>query len=191
MKVILASASPRRVELLKQFHIPFDIIPSDIHESVRDFETPKQIVMGLALEKALSVSKVNSEALVIASDTIVYCESVLGKPKSRDEAKQMLTLLSGKTHEVYTGLALVHEESNRKIVDYTCTKVTFCSLTESEIESYLDTGEAYDKAGAYGIQGFGALLVSEIQGDYYNVMGLPLSKLNAMLKKYFQLDLLE
>lgn len=190
MKVILASASPRRVELLRQFHIPFDVIPSDIHETISDYETPKQIVMGLSLEKAFGISKENEDAVIIASDTIVYCDEILGKPKSREEAKQMLMLLSGKTHEVYTGLALVHEITNKKIVDYVCTKVTFNTLSEAEIEAYLDTGEAFDKAGAYGIQGYGALLVSKIDGDYYNVMGLPLSKLNAMLKTHFQLDLL-
>jgi len=190
MRVILASASPRRVELLGQFHIPFEVIPSDIIENISDLESPKQIVMGLALEKAISISKTNCEALVIASDTIVYCDEILGKPKSREDAKQMLLSLSGKTHEVYTGIALVHEMTHKKIVDYVCTKVTFNKLLETEIEAYLDTGEAFDKAGAYGIQGYGALLVSEIIGDYYNVMGLPLSKLNAMLKSNFQMDLL-
>ena len=190
MRVILASASPRRIELLKQFHMPFDVIPSKIDEPVGEKESPTQIVMGLALEKALDISKTNHDALVIASDTVVYFERILGKPKSREAARDMLKALSGEKHEVYTGIALVHVASNRKIVDYVCTEVTFNDLSDAEIEVYLNTGEAYDKAGAYGIQGFGALLVSEIKGDYFNVMGLPLSKLNSMLKSHFQLDLL-
>ncbi len=190
MRVILASASPRRIELLKQFHMPFDVIPSEIVEPIGENETPIQIVMGLSLEKALDISMSNADALVIASDTVVYFERILGKPKSREEAKIMLKSLSGNTHEVFTGVALVHGDSNTKVVEYARTEVTFNDLSDEEIEIYLNTGEAYDKAGAYGIQGFGALLVSEIKGDFFNVMGLPLSKLNSMLKSHFQLDLL-
>jgi len=190
MRVILASASPRRIELLKQFHMPFEVIPSKIVEPIGEMETPIQIVMGLSLEKALDISKSNIDALVIASDTVVYFERILGKPKSREDAKNMLEALSGKKHEVFTGIALVHVASNMKVVDFVCTEVTFNDLSNDEIEVYLNTGEAFDKAGSYGIQGFGALLVSEIKGDYFNVMGLPLSKLNSMLKTHFQLDLL-
>lgn len=190
MRVILASASPRRIELLKQFHMPFEVIPSEIVEPIGENETPIQIVMGLSLEKALDISMSNADALVIASDTVVYYERILGKPKSREEAKIMLKSLSGNTHEVFTGVALVHGASNKKVVEYARTEVTFNDLSDDEIEIYLNTGEAYDKAGAYGIQGFGALLVSEIKGDFFNVMGLPLSKLNSMLKSHFQLDLL-
>jgi septum formation protein len=170
--------------------MPFDVIPSKIDEPVGEKESTTQIVMGLALEKALDISKSNHDALVIASDTVVYFERILGKPKSREEARDMLKALSGEKHEVYTGIALVHFASNRKVVDYVCTEVTFNALSDAEIDVYLNTGEAYDKAGAYGIQGYGALLVSEIKGDYFNVMGLPLSKLNSMLKIHFQLDLL-
>ena len=190
MRVILASASPRRIELLKQFHMPFDVIPSKIVEPVGENESPTQIVMGLSLEKALDISKSNNDALVIGSDTVVFFERILGKPKTREEARDMLKALSGNKHEVFTGIALVHVASHRKIVDYVCTEVTFNDLTDDEIDVYLNTGEAFDKAGAYGIQGFGALLVSEIKGDFFNVMGLPLSKLNSMLKSNFQLDLL-
>lgn len=191
MRVILASASPRRVELFKQFHIAFDAIPSDIDEVTRPEETALQNVMGLALEKALKLSCNHSDALIIACDTIVYDGRILGKPNNRDDAFSMLSSLSGKTHDVYTGIALVHIETNRKIVDYVCTKVTFNDLSERDILAYLDTGEAYDKAGAYGIQGFGSLLVDRIDGDFFNVMGLPLSKLNKMLKQYFQLEMIE
>ena len=187
----MASASPRRVELLKQFKYPFESIPSHIDEISQPHECPKQIVMGLALEKALNVARENSDDLVIASDTIVYTDVVLGKPVNDEDARCMLRALSGKTHRVYTGIALVNLANNQKYIDFECTEVTFNVLSDDEIDAYVRTGEPEDKAGAYGIQGFGALLVSHINGDYYNVMGLPLSKLNAMLKKYFQLDLLK
>lgn len=190
MRTILASASPRRVELLRQFGFEFTAIPSDIPENQRSSETPIQIVMGLALEKALSIAEKYPDDLIIASDTIVFQETVLGKPIHREDAKRMLMALSGKQHVVYTGLALVIASQQKKYIDYVKTTVVFNALTEKEIEAYLDTGEAYDKAGAYGIQGFGALLVERIEGDFYNVMGLPLSKLNAMLKQYFDMDLL-
>ncbi len=190
MRTILASASPRRVELLRQFGFEFTAIPSDIPENQRSSETPIQIVMGLALEKALSIAEKHPDDLIIASDTIVFQETVLGKPIHREDAKRMLMALSGKRHDVYTGLALVRASQQKRYIDYEKTTVVFNSLTEKEIDAYLDTGEAFDKAGAYGIQGFGALLVKRIEGDFYNVMGLPLSKLNAMLKLYFDMDLL-
>jgi septum formation protein len=190
MKIILASASPRRIELLKQFKIEFESIPSHIEETVRLDENPSQIVMGLAYEKALEVAKQYPDQLIIASDTIVYYQKVLGKPNSYEEAKSMLEHLSGSTHSVYTGIALIHLESSRKVIGYEKTEVTFRVLSEREITSYLDTGEPFDKAGAYGIQGYGALLVSHITGDFYNVMGLPLSKLNTMLSRNFGIELL-
>ncbi len=191
MRVILASASPRRVELFKQFHIAFEAIPSDIEEMTRPDESAVQNVMGLALEKALKLANSHSDALIIACDTIVYDGRILGKPSSREEAYSMLLSLSGKTHEVFTGIALVHIDSDKKFVDYVCTKVTFNHLSEREINAYLDTGEPFDKAGAYGIQGYGSLLVDKIDGDFFNVMGLPLSKLNKMLKQHFQLEMIE
>lgn len=190
MKIILASASPRRVELLNQFQLDFDTIPSYLDEMVRPNESPSQIVMGLAYEKALDIAKKYPDHLIIASDTIVYDQKVLGKPNSYEDAKDMLLHLSGKTHSVYTGIALIHLDSSSKIIDYEKTEVTFRALTEREITAYLNTGEPFDKAGAYGIQGYGALLVSHIIGDFYNVMGLPLSKLNAMLSRYFGIELL-
>lgn len=191
MRIILASASPRRIELLKQFNIEFDTIPSDIHEIIRRNEKPKQAVMSLALEKALQVSNKAPEALVIASDTVVYFDEILGKPNDYDEAFSMLKKLSGRTHEVYTGIALLNDYSKLKVIDYEVTKVTFNKLSDDDIKDYLLTGEAFDKAGAYGIQGFGALLVNKIEGDYFNVMGLPLSKLNVLLKKFVQIDLMK
>lgn len=191
MRVILASASPRRVELLGQFNIEFETIPSDIPEIVRPHETPKQAVMSLAFEKAQQVSKAEPDALIIASDTVVFMDEILGKPKDYDDAFIMLKKLSGMTHEVYTGIAILNSSKQLKIIDYEVTKVVFNELSDDDIREYLQTGEAFDKAGAYGIQGFGALLVNKIDGDYFNVMGLPLSKLNVLLKKHVQLDLMK
>jgi septum formation protein len=190
MRIILASGSPRRIELLGQFNIEFEVVPSKINEVTRIHETPEQIVMGLALEKANVVAAEHPDAVVIASDTIVFKNTVLGKPGSRFEAKKMLQALNGNVHEVYTGIALVQGSNNMRVVDFEKTTVTFNDLTEEQIENYLNTDEPLDKAGAYGIQGIGALLVKKIDGDYFNVMGLPLSKLSQLLSKYFQIDLL-
>lgn len=190
MKMILASGSPRRVELLNLFNIDFDVIPSHIDENVRIIETPEQIVMGLAYEKALDIAKQYPDALIIASDTIVYCDRVLGKPASLSHARDMLFKLNNQSHHVFTGIAMIQLNSNRKIVDFVKTTVVFNDLTIDEIERYISTGEPMDKAGAYGIQGKGAVLVNRIEGDYFNVMGLPLSKLNQLLKQHFNLSLL-
>lgn len=190
MRIILASGSPRRIELLDQFNIEFEVVPSKIEEVTRNHETPVQTVMGLAFEKANDVASVYPDALVIASDTIVFKDNILGKPSSRAEAKAMLDTLNGKVHEVYTGVALIYKNDNISVVDYEKTTVTFNILTDEQIEKYLITNEPLDKAGAYGIQGIGALLVKKIDGDYFNVMGLPLSKLSQLLEKHFQIDLL-
>lgn len=190
MRIILASQSPRRIELLRQFNIEFDIEPSKIDEKVSAFDTPSQAVMALSYEKAMSVSQSNEDALIIASDTVVYCDAILGKPNNEAEAFSMLKLLSGRVHYVYTGLSLVHLKSNTKIVDYEITQVHFNCLSDQLIERYINTGEPMDKAGAYGIQGVGSVLVDRICGDYFNVMGLPLSKLSLLLKKHFSIDLL-
>ncbi|MCD4713308.1 MAG: Maf family protein [Clostridiales bacterium] len=190
MRIILASGSPRRIELLDQFNIDFDVVPSKIEEVTRPHETPVQAVMALAFEKANDVANMYPDAVIIASDTIVYKDDILGKPSSRADAKAMLNNLNGEKHDVYTGIALVYKDKSICVVDYEKTTVTFNYLTEEQIEKYLDTNEPLDKAGAYGIQGIGALLVKKIDGDYFNVMGLPLSKLSQLLKKYFQIDLL-
>ncbi|MBE0449852.1 MAG: septum formation inhibitor Maf [Clostridia bacterium] len=190
MRIILASGSPRRIELLDQFNIQFDVIPSKIEEVTRSHETPVQTVMALAFEKAIDVANKYPEAVVIASDTMVYKDEILGKPSSRADAKVMLDTLNGEVHEVYTGLALVYKNQNICVVDYEKTTVTFNILSDDQIENYLNTNEPLDKAGAYGIQGIGALLVKKIDGDYFNVMGLPLSKLSQLLRKHFQIDLL-
>lgn len=190
MRIILASGSPRRIELLDQFNIEFDVVPSKIKEVTRNSETPVQTVMALAYEKASDVAGMYPDAVVIACDTIVYKDGILGKPGSRADAKAMLGVLNGVIHEVYTGLAVVSKSKNICVVDYEKTTVTFNILTDNQIENYLNTNEPFDKAGAYGIQGIGALLVNKIDGDYFNVMGLPLSKLSQLLGKHFHIDLL-
>ncbi|WP_102345405.1 Maf family protein [Bacillus sp. Marseille-P3661] len=183
-KLILASGSPRRKELLEKANIPFEIIISKVDETFDPNEGPDEIVKSLALQKAEDVSKHQPEdAVVLGADTIVTFEDqILGKPKDKDEAKKMLQLLSGKEHVVYTGVAIV-TKGNRSAF-YEPTKVTFWELEESEIDQYIESGEPFDKAGAYGIQGLGALLVKRIEGDYFSVVGLPISRTVRELKKF-------
>ena len=179
-RVILASQSPRRKELLKRVFDEFDVIPSGADETV-DAECSADYVCTLACRKARDVaSRVESDALVIGADTIVVCDGrILEKPKDEEDAFAMLTKLSGRAHQVYTGVALCKD--GQVSVDYEMTDVWIRPLTPEEISRYIETGEPMDKAGAYGIQDKGALLVSRIEGDYFNVVGLPLCKLCEML----------
>ncbi len=189
-EIILASASPRRAALLKQIGLDFKVIPSHTQEIIVPGMTPREIVLQLADQKACSVSKSYPNSVVLGADTAVCCEGeILGKPRERDEAASMLRFLSGRIHEVVTGVVLRQE--SRKLVreDAVTTRVKFRNLSEEEIASYTATNEPFDKAGAYGIQGFGALLVESIQGCYFNVVGLPLSRLPGMFKE-FGVDLL-
>lgn len=189
-KIVLASNSPRRIEMMKKY---VDIITytPDIEEKVNSFDYPQTTVMKVAFEKALNVYlKYKENALIIAADTIVYLDEIMGKPKDEAEAYKMLSLLSGKTHYVFTGICIIDTESSKKIVDYEKTQVVFNELTEGLIKRYLKTYEYLDKAGAYGIQGYGELLVKEIHGCYNNVKGLPIAKLNNLLSKHFSYDLL-
>lgn len=190
MKIILASQSPRRIELLKQFGLPFESIPSHIDEVTEVTDSPEKTVMSLAYLKAREISVAHKDTLVIASDTLVYAAGPLGKPNDCKDAFEMLKALSGKTHDVYTGVALIHEQLQKRIVFYEKTIVEFNTLTDTQILNYIATSEPLDKAGAYGIQGLGSVLVKSIQGDYYNVMGLPLSHLNQQLEKHFGVKLL-
>lgn len=192
MKVILASGSPRRKELFEKFGLEMKILTSNISEKVSLNETPEQVCMSLALQKCLDVlGKVNEESLVIAADTIVvYNNKILGKPVSREDAFNMIKILSNNTHYVFTGLAIIKKFSNDKIIDFVKTKVKFRYLTDDKINKYLDTNEYLDKAGAYGIQGFGSVLIESIEGSYSNVVGLPLTRLDKLLEKHFNLSLL-
>ena len=189
-KIVLASNSPRRIEMMKK-HVDIITYIPDIVEKVNSFDYPQTTVMKVAFEKALNVYlKYKENALIIAADTIVYLDEIMGKPKDEAEAYKMLSLLSGKTHYVFTGICIIDTESSKKIVDYEKTQVVFNELTEGLIKRYLKTYEYLDKAGAYGIQGYGELLVKEIHGCYNNVKGLPIAKLNNLLSKHFSYDLL-
>ena len=190
MNIILASASPRRKEILENTNIKFDIISSSIEELVLDGESPCQMVMRLAFEKGIDIASKHKSDLVISADTIVVLDNnILGKPKDEEEARQMISNLSGRTHQVITGISLINLENNKKIIDYVISNVKFKKLSKDDINDYIKTKESLDKAGAYGIQGYGALLVEEIQGDYFNIVGLPISKLSDLLKIHFNINL--
>lgn len=184
-QIILASASPRREFLLKQIGLDFGVIPSCAEEVVAAGLMPQETVVKLAELKARSVSGLYPQAIVLAADTAVCCEGqILGKPRDERDAYRMLRLLSGRTHQVISGVVLCQE--SRKLIrgEAATTEVRFRNLTDQEITGYIATGEALDKAGAYGIQGFGALLVEGIKGCYFNVVGLPLSRLPEMFKEF-------
>ena len=182
-ELILASASPRRKQLLEMMGLTFRVIPAAGEEHPCPEEAPDVIVKALALAKGREVaSRFPQDAIVIAADTIVWLDGkLLGKPRTEEEAVQMLRQLSGKTHEVYTGVALLSE--GEELVEAERTEVTFRELAEEEIRRYVASGEPMDKAGAYGAQGRGAALVSRIDGDFFNVVGLPLCRLGQMLAK--------
>lgn len=175
-KIILASASPRRAELLNYFGVPFTIDSSNIDESVNPDESPVDYITRLALAKVRDISTRHKEGLVIGADTTVVFEGeILGKPKDEAEAFQMLRSLAGRWHIVMTGVAMTAIESEKEVVSYEKTMVRFARMKEEEIRWYLATGEYKDKAGAYGIQGHGGIFVKEIAGNYHNVVGFPLT----------------
>ena len=190
MDIILASKSPRRREILENTKVRFSIKESQIDEIIKADESPKETVMRLAYEKALDVANNNKESLVIGADTIVVINNkILGKPKNEEEAYEMIKLLSGKTHYVITGFALINLSLNKRVIDCEVSQVTFKELSEECIKDYINTKESLDKAGAYGIQGYGGLLVKNIQGDYFNIVGLPISKISDCLKDQFKINL--
>ncbi|MDN5331655.1 MAG: nucleoside triphosphate pyrophosphatase [Tepidanaerobacteraceae bacterium] len=184
-RLILASASPRRRDLLKQVGLDFEIIPSLVDETVPPGVTPDIAAVRLAEKKAIDVAHRSKDGIVIAADTIVALDdSILGKPKDEEEARKMLESLSGRWHRVFTGIAVVDCSSLEKVTDCEQSRVKFKKLSSSEIENYIKTGEPMDKAGAYGIQGKGALLVEKIEGCYYNIVGLPLFRLSLALSHF-------
>lgn len=182
MNVILASQSPRRRELLGLLHIPFTVKVADIDETMDPNKSPAEEVARLSRMKATAIGH-NPDDIVIAADTIVVAEgNVLGKPKDEAEAKAMLTALSGKTHQVMTGMTVLRGD---KIVSHTeITDVCFRALSRQEIERYVASGDPMDKAGSYGIQSGAAPFVEAIYGDYYNVVGLPVCRLSLILKEF-------
>ena len=181
MQLILASQSPRRRDLLQLLRVPFTVCPADIDETMDPSIPPMHAVAQISRLKAEATPR-NSGDVVIAADTIVVLEDrILGKPANRQEAIDMLRSLSGEDHQVMTGLTVLRDD--RVITHTEITDVHFRPLSEDEILRYVETGEPMDKAGAYGIQGYAAPFVSGIRGDYYNVMGLPLCRLQQMLRQ--------
>ena len=182
--IILASQSPRRQALLRQIGLDHRVVPARGEERLDPSLPSHVLVQHLSREKAREVAAVcEPDALVIAADTVVALDGVLlGKPKNAADAGRMLRLLSGKSHRVYTGICLLR--GDRCITDTVTASVSFRALSDAEIDAYIQTGEPMDKAGAYGIQGKGALLVSGISGDYYAVMGLPLCRLAELLPEF-------
>ena len=181
MSVILASQSPRRRELLGLFPFPFTVQVADIDETMDPQDAPYDQVAQVSCRKAMAIPR-QPEDVVIAADTVVVCDGyVFGKPHTKEEAAQMLSRLSGKAHQVMTGLCVLYGDQRT-----VCTEVTdvyFCQLTPEQIHAYVATGEPMDKAGAYGIQGGAALFVEKLVGDYYNVVGLPVCRLSQVLRQ--------
>mgnify|MGYP001603178146 CR=1 FL=1 len=188
-EIILASASPRRAALLRQIGLAFRIQPSRLHEEGRRMEkghdAAEAVACRLARAKAEDVAAQLERGLIIGADTIVVCEGIiLGKPRDGDEARDMLLRLGGRTHQVITGVAVVEAETGRAEVEAAVTAVRMRAIAAAEAASYAATGEPLDKAGAYAIQGRGALLVEWIEGDYSNVVGLPLPTLARLLRRF-------
>ena len=189
-KLILASNSPRRRHLLETAGIEFSVIPSDFDESSVSLSSPEFHVKFLAEAKAGDISKRYPEFWIIAADTIVSIDnSILEKPTSADEAQAMLKTLSARTHQVHTGYCICHQASGHQLTDCVTTDVTFKRVSAKEIEWYIASGEPFDKAGAYGIQGLGAFLVKRINGSYTNVVGLPMCEVLEYLFKAGIVDL--
>ncbi len=185
--LILASGSPRRIELLKQIGLKFSVVVPEVDENINTEKTPEETVMEIAHRKAEKVFKDNEDSIVISADTIVYFEDkILGKPKDKADAKNTLRNLSGNWHRVYTGVCIFSKNSKIEFVEV--TDVKFRVLTDWEIDYYVNSGKPLDKAGSYGIQEFGAVFVERIEGDYFNVMGLPVSSLWSNLSKIAKLE---
>lgn len=191
MKIILASASPRRRELLTQIGLTFEIKVSDVEEKLTT-TVPAEVVQELSRQKAEAVlatcegEEVAEPVVVIGADTIVACDDViLGKPKDQGDAARMLHMLSGRSHQVYTGVTFAYQGEKREIYSfYEATTVHFADMTEEEIQEYISTLDPMDKAGSYGIQGFCARYITGIEGDYNNVVGLPVCRVYQELKRF-------
>lgn len=170
---------------MQLLNIPFVVHPSDIEEKINPEHLPFQIVESLALQKAKDVASTYCDGIIIGTDTIVvYKKKVLGKPKDEIDAFSMLKQLQGQAHEVYSGLALIDANTGKAIVSHRMTKVYMCSLSDDDIKFYINTNEPMDKAGSYGIQGIGSIFIEKIEGDYFNVVGLPLSLLREQLMSF-------
>ncbi|RTE08037.1 Maf family protein [Paenibacillus whitsoniae] len=188
-RLILASSSPRRQELIQSFGLPYIIRVSDADETVAQKMSPAQFVETLSLRKAATVRDMLSvderHGVIIGSDTIVVLQDeILGKPVDEKDAHRMLKALQGNTHQVYSGVACVDAATGRHIVSHSMTHVRMKPMTDEQIDRYIATGEPRDKAGSYAIQGIGATIISGIEGDYFTVVGLPLALLSDMLLEF-------
>jgi len=185
MKIILASTSPRRLELLRDLGLKVKVVGSRVKESKFNISDPEKLVKTLALTKAQEVARRTKSGLIIGADTIVVLKGkIIGKPKSSEEAKFMLRELSGRTHEVLTGLAVIDASTGKTKADFVRTRVKFRKLAEEEIANYVAADKPFDKAGAYAIQEKAGLFVEKIDGCYFNVVGLPLARLAEILKEF-------
>jgi septum formation protein len=182
-QIILASKSPRRKQILQQVGLEFTIAVSDFDETQIKFKTPEDLVEKLSFEKAKVIAVKNPNAIIIGADTtVIYKNEIIGKPTSKQDAIRILKLLSGNIHEVVTGFTVI--SGNKSITKHVTSKVKFKKLSEAEIKAYVLTGEPMDKAGGYGIQDKGGLFVEDIQGDYFNVVGLPIFAVSEVLKQF-------
>lgn len=173
--LILASKSPRRAAILRAAGWAFETAAANVDESPRARESAVDYVRRLAQAKAAAVAEKLGAGVVLGADTVVHVDGeLLGQPRDEEDARRMLRLLSAKWHEVFTGVALVSVVDNRRLIDHQVTRVRFAGLTDEEIEWYISTGEPHDKAGAYAIQGRGSVFIEEVQGDYFNIVGLPI-----------------
>ena len=184
-EVILASASPRRKELLEKIGLRFKVEPSNYEEDIPSELEPHELAQKISLEKAKVVASKHQNVIVIAADTfIVFGGQILGKPHTENEARKMLEAISGKSHSVITGFSIIDTSKNKTLSKSVETKIYVRKLTLAEIDAYVKSKEPLDKAGAYAIQGLGAVFVEKIEGDYFNVIGLPLSALTEALKEF-------
>ena len=183
-QIVLASKSPRRSELLERIGLEFTVFPTDFEE--KDHLPPEEIAIHNAIGKAQKAASHFRNALVIGVDTIVVAVNgdILGKPKDKKDAKRILRLLSNTTHKVMSGICVIDSDSNKNIVSVETTIITMDRLDEDDIDAYIASGEGEDKAGGYAIQGLGSLYISKIEGDYFNVVGLPINRLRKILQKF-------
>lgn len=191
-RVILASSSPRRASILKMMGVKFEAMHPEIKEIRNDNEPSSAFALRMAEEKAYTVAELISEGLIISADTIVVLDSImLGKPIDINEAREMLKMLSGETHTVITAVCLYDREYEKILTRLSKTDVTFYPIEDNEIESYIQTEEPYDKAGAYAAQGFGSIFIESVNGSYSNVVGLPSGLLNQMIKEFFNVAVVD
>jgi len=184
-KIILASASPRRKELLKSMGLEFEVIPSEVEENIENKSFSLELIENLAAEKAADIAnKIKFLSIIIGSDTVVVINNkILGKPKDKKDAFHMLKMLSGNTHQVISAIAVIDTETGKILKDSVVSDVTFKQLSDEEINAYIETGEPMDKAGSYAIQGLAGMFVKSINGCYSNIVGISVFKLAEMLKE--------